>query len=94
MGLALSQRVLLSLAFILPLGLAMGLPLPLAVAEMNQAKGDFVVWAWGINGLASVVGSVLAVIVARSGGYVASFAFGAICYLLAGTVFPRTAADE
>ena len=39
----------------------MGMPFPLKVRSLESADGILVPWAWVVNGLASVAGSVLAI---------------------------------
>ena len=46
-------------------------------------KPELTPWLWGINGAASVLCSVLAIVVALSAGITASFWFGVACYVAA-----------
>jgi hypothetical protein len=52
-----------------PLGLVMGMFFPLGIRRAEEVHEDLVPWAWGINGCASVTGSVLAVVLAMSYGF-------------------------
>lgn len=81
MGLELWPRVLLSIALIAPLGLLLGMPLPVGLARIGARQPDLILWAWGVNGLASVVGSVACVLIAQSAGYSVSLAVGLLCYV-------------
>jgi len=74
-------RMLITVVLILPLGLALGIPFPATLRFLAALqKGHQTAWAWGINGLASVFGSVLAVAVAILGGFSwTSLISGLIC---------------
>jgi hypothetical protein len=94
MGLPLFARVLASAALIAPLGVMMGMPLPTGVAILRQRAQQLVIWAWGVNGFCSVLGSVLAVILAHAVGYRATLVAGAALYLAAFLILRRVLAVE
>ena len=75
----------------------MGLPLPLAVRSLSESGyGGRVAALWGINGVASVVGSSLAMIVGITLGFLWAVSLGALIYL-AVSVFSyllRTSKEE
>lgn len=78
--LAPAARVALTLLAILPLGLAMGVLFP---SGLRLASGDATL-PWAVNGVASVVGSVLATTLAIRFGYpLVSYAGGLLYGLLA-----------
>jgi hypothetical protein len=62
-------KVLISLALIAPLGCLMGMPFPLGLARAARESEDLLPWAWGINGCASVVASILATLLAIHFGF-------------------------
>ena len=76
-------RLAAALLAIAPLGLAMGLPFPLVFAPLRERKPDFVPWAWGVNGFASVASAVLAQLLAMTLGLVWVMATAVACYALA-----------
>jgi hypothetical protein len=76
-------RVLLSVVFILPAGFFMGIPFPTALSWTSRHHPEFVPWAWGINGYATVIGSVLAVILALYLGFQAVLWISVAIYLIA-----------
>jgi hypothetical protein len=47
----------------------MGMFFPTGIALVRRSNPGIVPWAWGMNGCAAVVGSVLAVILAMSFGF-------------------------
>lgn len=68
-GLPFSVRVVMSVALIAPLGTLIGFPMPMGLERFHALSPDGVPWAWGVNGIASVLASVLAVAVAIFFGY-------------------------
>jgi hypothetical protein len=74
-------------AFILaPLGFVMGMPFPAglrALAANRGKKGDSIEWAWAMNAASSVLGSVLAIVIAIQFGLNITLICGAAAYLLA-----------
>ncbi|MEE8277907.1 MAG: hypothetical protein V3R89_04215 [Thermoanaerobaculia bacterium] len=83
MGLALGLRIALSVLLIAPLGFLMGMPLPIGMSLLRERGRSFVLWAWGVNGFASVVGSIGCVLLAHLAGYRSAFLVSAGCYLAA-----------
>jgi hypothetical protein len=53
---------------IAPLGLLMGMPMPLGISMLNRMQPELIPWMWGINGATSVVASVLAMVVSLNIG--------------------------
>lgn len=76
-------RIALTVALLAPLGLAMGMPMPSAVRLLAARRADLVPWAWGVNGAASVFGSIAALGVALAAGFNAALLLGAGFYLVA-----------
>ena len=62
-------RVLIAVAVQLPIGFVLGMFLPLGIARVARAQPRLVPWAWGVNGLGSVIGSTLAVVLAMTWGF-------------------------
>lgn len=82
--LSLPLRVIVSAGLLIPLGFSLGFPFPLGIrlVKEKQIEGH-VPWLWGINGTASVLGSVTAVVVAITLGLSQALLIGAACYLAA-----------
>lgn len=76
-------RVAVTLALLLPLGLLLGGAMPLGLARLAAREPAALPWAWAVNGAASVVASVLAVIVAITFGYTVVTLAALLCYLAA-----------
>jgi spermidine synthase len=88
-GLPELARVALSLLLIAPLGYAMGIPFPLAMAQLGEKAPALLPWAWGVNGCASVVSAVLATLLAIQFGFTLVIALAMLLYLLAALTFPQ-----
>jgi hypothetical protein len=76
-------KVLLTVLFLLPLGLLMGIPLPLGIKLVDIYASALIPWVWGINGATSVLASVLAMTLAITLGFSVALIGGQIAYLLA-----------
>jgi hypothetical protein len=84
-------RIAISMALVAPLGLFMGMPLPLGMRfAASQSKGA-AAWLWGINGAMSVCGSVAAMILALMFGISVMAWLGAAAYAVAAVAFWRFA---
>jgi len=81
--LELPWRVLTSVLLIAPLGLLMGMPMPLGIAALGSSRPELIPWMWGINGATSVVASVLAVAVSLNVGLRATLLIGVAVYAVA-----------
>jgi spermidine synthase len=89
-GLSFAIKLLISALVLLPLGLAMGMPFPSGLRALSHstdpeetAKHGAVEWAWAMNAASSVLGSVLAMVIAIQFGLNVTLACGAAAYLLA-----------
>ena len=51
------------------LAFVLGMPMPAGLAVLDRRSAGLVPWAWGVNGVASVLGTGLALVVAMSAGY-------------------------
>lgn len=76
-------KALLSAAALAPLAFCMGLPFPLGLSQLSKHSPALVPWAWGINGCASVLSALLAVLLAIEVGYAAVVWLAAILYAIA-----------
>ncbi len=76
-------RVLMAVLILAPPGFVMGMPFPLLVRRLKASYPERIPWAWGVNGFASVVGSIGAVILGMTAGYTVVLICGVLCYLLA-----------
>jgi hypothetical protein len=103
-GLPFSAKLGVSTAVLGPLGFVMGMPFPtglrtlagtvqpeLPAAELGEpaeVEDNAVDWAWAMNAASSVLGSVLAMVIAIRFGLNVTLACGAAAYLLALALAP------
>jgi hypothetical protein len=81
-----AARIGLGLALIAPLAFAMGMPFPLALAQLKEGDPDLVPWAWAVNGCASVLAAILATLLAISLGTTVVMLAAVLLYLVAAWV--------
>lgn len=85
LALGLWVRLSAAVALLLPLGFIMGFPFPLAFRWLKEmGMESFIPWMLGINGIGSVLGSALTVLIAIRSGFTAALLLGSACYF---TVF-------
>jgi len=78
-----TMKILATFVLLLPQGLLMGVPFPTGLRQAEiQKKDDYIPVFWAINGWMSVVGSILALVLAMSFGYNVTLLAGALIYLL------------
>jgi hypothetical protein len=92
-GLPFTAKLLVSAGLLVPLGFAMGMPFPTGLRALagrsaseppaDDASGNLVEWAWAMNAASSVLGSVLAIVIAIQFGLNVTLASGAAAYLVA-----------
>jgi len=73
-------RQVITVFLIAPLGLLMGMPFPVGIRLVGSQWQFFVPWAWCANGCASVLGSILPVIIALAWGFQTVFFLAAFLY--------------
>jgi spermidine synthase len=84
LGQALVIKILISFLLIGPGALLMGVPFPTGLRQLAESRGAAVEWAWAVNASASVLGSVLAVVIAMQFGVTVTLFCGAAAYAAAG----------
>lgn len=79
-------KLIISAVVLVPLGFAMGMPFPTGLRGLaSNARPDenSIEWAWAMNAASSVLGSVLAIVIAIQFGLNVTLACGAVAYFLA-----------
>ena len=82
LGLPVFARCLVAGVLLVPLGLLMGMPLPLGMRLFHN-DNSLLPWSWGVNSATSVLGAILAVVVAMNAGFMVTLLVGTLLYLLA-----------
>jgi hypothetical protein len=78
----LTAKIILSFIWIAPPAFFMGMPFPLGLKMLSFSNESQIPWAWGINGVFSVVSAVLATIIAVELGFVWVMIFAIGGYLI------------
>jgi len=81
------SRMLLSIALLAPLSFFMGMPFPSGLKRIEKYNPGFIPWAWGVNGGASVLASILCIIIAMWFGFLSTLIIAAIIYLIGMLIF-------
>jgi len=90
LGLGLTIRLLATIVILIPLGFFMGFPFPLGIRLLREMRmEDRIPWMWGINGIGSVLGSAMTIVIAISLGFTEALLIGASCYFLIFLVFRK-----
>jgi len=90
LGLGDAARVALAVVLVVPLGLAVGVPFPAALARLAARGGSAATGlAWAANGVGSVLGPGLAALLALDVGLSGVMLLAGAGYVLAGVVIAR-----
>jgi predicted MFS family arabinose efflux permease len=76
-------RILLAVAMIAPPAFFMGMPFPSGLRRLEERHAPSLRWAWSLNAAASVMGSVVSVVLAIYLGLRATLLIGGAMYLVA-----------
>ena len=87
MGLADGIKMVLSVFLIAPLAFCMGMPFPIGLNRIANNVPNFIPWAWGINGFASVMSASLATLLAIEFGFTVVVLFALGSYATAAIIF-------
>jgi len=88
LGASKEGRIMVTLVLLLPLGFLMGTLLPLGMRRASTWRADSTPWLWGVNGAASVLGSVAAFVLAMNMGFKSTLTAAALGYATAALLFP------
>ena len=78
-----AAKIAIALLLIAPLAFFMGMPFPLGLAHVGARSETFIPWAWGMNGCASVLSAILAILLAMHLGFSGIVVIAAVLYLVA-----------
>ena len=82
-----AARLTTTVVTLIPLGVLMGMPFPAGLKVLSEHAPDLIPWAWGVNGGASVVASILTALITLEWGYSAALSAAGAAYLVAGVLF-------
>jgi spermidine synthase len=75
-------RIAIAVAMLVPIGVALGIPMPAGIRLLRTRAPQMVTWAWGINGALSVVGATLAIFIAMNWGFGVTLVGASSVYLI------------
>jgi MFS family permease len=81
------QRILMAVGLMAPLGLLMGMPFPAGLRFVDQFRPELNPWAWGINACATVIGTVVCILITLIFGFRLALLAGAVCYFIGWLIF-------
>ena len=84
-----SARIIISIIIVAPLAFFLGMPFPMGMTRLTEFAPQWLPWAWGINGCASVISAVLATLIAIHYGYNTVIVIAVLLYLIAMLSFPK-----
>ncbi|MFO7524874.1 MAG: hypothetical protein R6W68_05435, partial [Ignavibacteriaceae bacterium] len=90
-GYELNSKILLAILVIAPPAFFMGMPFPLGLRSLSLNDEIQIPWAWGINGMFSVIASVLAMIIAIELGFIWVMVFAIAAYSMSLSIYFRNA---
>jgi spermidine synthase len=89
-----AAKIAISVLLIAPLAMCMGVPFPTGMRRLADTCEAAIPWAWAINGFASVVGAVLATLLAIHLGFAAVIMLAVLIYAAATLALGRQEADR
>lgn len=76
-------RGIFVICLLAPIGFALGIPFPSGLSLLKEKEKNFIPWAVGVNGFASVLGSLSFILLVMGMGFKISLIIGCIVYILA-----------
>jgi hypothetical protein len=92
-ALPLLAKLPISILAIAPLAFCMGMPFPLALGRLQTEAPRLLPWAWGINGCASVVSTILASLLALHLGFSTVLLIAVALYASAALAYPAISGE-
>jgi hypothetical protein len=80
-------RMAVAAAMLVPIGVALGIPMPTGMRLLSARAPQMLAWAWGMNGALSVLGATLAIFIAMNWGFRTTLLTASGVYLFGLTAF-------
>ena len=80
-------RMAIAVVTLVPLGVALGLPMPTGLRMLGAKAPQMIPWAWAMNGALSVVGATLAIFIAMNWGFSTTLLAASGAYLIGLSAF-------
>jgi hypothetical protein len=89
-----SARIAIAVVLLVPIGVALGVPMPTGLRLLTRRAPDMVAWAWGMNGALSVLGATLAIFIAMNWGFQVTLLAASATYLLGCAAFLQASSNQ
>jgi hypothetical protein len=89
-----SMRIAIAVGLLVPIGVALGVPMPTGLRLLTRRAPDMVAWAWGMNGALSVVGATLAIFIAMNWGFQITLLVASATYLAGCSAFLQASSNQ
>jgi hypothetical protein len=86
---SLATRITVASLFIFPVSFFLGMPFPLGILSLEHQPKGSVAWAWGMNGLFTVIGGLLGIVSSIQWGFKITLWIACAIYALAFLIFSR-----
>jgi spermidine synthase len=86
---SLATRIAATILFIFPVSFFLGMPFPLGILSMEHQPKGAVAWAWGMNGLFTVIGGLLGIVSSIQWGFKITLWIAWGIYAFAFLIFSR-----
>src|SRR5262249_37559443 len=80
LALPLEGRAAISALMLFPLGFFLGMPFPLGILAIQHQPRGAIAWAWGMNGLFTVIGGLASVLISLEVGFNLTIAIALVLY--------------
>jgi len=82
-------RAIMAIILIFPMGFFMGMLFPLGILMLKDEPAGSIAWAWAMNGLFTVVGGLMSVVLSIYLGFTVTLTIALMIYLLGWLAFAR-----
>jgi spermidine synthase len=86
---SLATRITAAILFIFPVSFFLGMPFPLGILSLEHQPKGSIAWAWGMNGLFTVIGGLLGIVSSIQWGFKITLWIACAIYALAFLIFSR-----
>jgi len=87
LGLQIKFRILISVFLLSIMGIFLGMPFPIGIRSIGSQYKELIPFCWTLNAVFSVLGSILAVILAMNIGFTKTILFAAGLYFTALVIY-------
>lgn len=82
-------RIAVATLMIFPIGFFLGMPFPLGILAIEKKPRGAIAWSWAMNGLFTVIGGILSVLLSIYYGFQITLIFAMMVYLVAWILYAR-----